>query len=111
MAGMPWTALGAVSPRVRWQAAHAVVLLLKLGDSNVLLELAKFADGAYSSEAFRDARFLPYELHSRMWLLLAVERCSSEEHASNLESLVPWLVSVARGPSHAVNQVLAQNTL
>ncbi len=111
LAGLLWVALGDISIRVRWQAAHAVLLLVQLGDTVTLGQLAKFADGTHATDAYRDLRFPVYELHSRMWLLLAIERASSEPNAKNLEPLTPWLESIAHGPSHAVNQLLAVNSL
>lgn len=111
LAGLLWAALGDISIRMRWQAAHAVLLLVQLGDTMVLRQLAKFADGTHATEAYRDLRFPVYELHSRMWLLLAIERASSEPNAKSLEPFTPWLEGIAHGPSHAVNQLLSVNSL
>ena len=111
LAGLLWTALGDISVQLRWQAAHAVLLLVQLGDTTVLRQLAKFADGTHATDAYRDLRFPVYDLHSRMWLLLAIERASSEPNATNLTPFLPWLESIAHGPPHVVNQFLAMNSL
>lgn len=111
LAGLLWSALGDVAVRRRWQAAHAVLLLVQLGAAQTLEHLAKYADGTHQADAFGDARFTPYVLHSRMWLLLALERSASDVKAHLLQPFVPWLVSIVRGPHHAANQVLAQRTL
>lgn len=111
LAGLLWTALGDISIRVRWQAAHAVLLLVQFGDTAVLPQLAKFADGTLLADAYSDLRFPAYELHSRMWLLLAIERAASEPTARSLEPFTPWLESIAHGPPHAINQLLAINSL
>lgn len=111
LAGLLWTTLGDISIQVRWQAAQAVLLLVQLGDTTVLRQLAKFADGTHTTDAYRDVRFPVYELHSRMWLLLAIERASSEPNATNLNPFLSWLEGIAHGPPHVVNQLLAINSL
>lgn len=95
----------------RWQAAHAVLLLVQIGDQSTLTELAGFAAGTDDPAPFHDARFSRYDLHSRMWLLFALARAASEPQASLLSPFVPWLLDVVDGPPHAANQVLAQRTL
>lgn len=111
LAGLIWSALGDMAVAGRWQAAHAVLLLVQVGDLSTLTELAKFADGTNDPAPFHDARFSRYELHSRMWLLFALERAASEPNANLLGPFVPWILNVVDGPPHAVNQVLAQRTL
>ncbi|PYI37917.1 hypothetical protein CVS30_12670 [Arthrobacter psychrolactophilus] len=111
LAGLIWAALGDMSNARRWQAAHSVLLLVQMGDHNTLTKLAKFADRTNNSAPFHDSRFPRYELHSKMWLLFALDRAASEPNASLLEPFVPWILNVIDGPPHAVNQVLAQQTL
>lgn len=111
LAGLIWAALGDMSVSRRWQAAHAVLLLVQIGDKNTLTELARFAEGTNDPSPFHDARFPRYELHSRMWLLFALERAASESNAKLMVPFVPWILNLVDGPPHAVNQVLAQRTL
>ena len=111
LAGLVWAALGDMSVSRRWQAAHAVLLLVQIGDKNTLTELARFAEGTNDPSPFHDARFPRYELHSRMWLLFALERAASESNAKLMVPFVPWILNLVDGPPHAVNQVLAQRTL
>ncbi len=111
IAGLIWASLGDMASDIRWQAAHALVLLVKLGCADVLGALARFADGTSSHTAFVDSRFVFYGLHARMWLLLALARAALEPGAEVLSTFTPWLVAVVQGPFHAVNQVLAQRTL
>lgn len=111
LAGLIWAALGDMAVARRWQAAHAVLLLVQVGDQSALTELARFADGTNDPAPFHDARFSRYELHSRMWLLFALERAASEPNANLLGPFVPWILNVVDGPPHAANQVLAQRTL
>lgn len=111
LAGTIWTALGDIDMKVRWQAAHAVVLLVRFECTAELAALAGFAAGIETTAPFLDARFPFYALHARMWLLLALARASREPNAATLASFASWLADVVRGPHHAVNQVLAQQTL
>ena len=111
LAGLIWAALGDIAVSRRWQAAHAVLLLVQIGDRNTFAELARFADGTNDPSPFHDGRFPRYEIHSRMWLLFALERAASEPNANLLVPFVPWMLNLVDGPAHAVNQVLAQRTL
>ncbi|WP_392543917.1 hypothetical protein [Oryzobacter telluris] len=111
LAGLIWAALGDAAIARRWQAAHVVLLLVQIGDESTLTELARFADGTNDPSPFHDARFPRYELHSRMWLLFALERAAPEPGADLLDRFVPWILNVLDGPPHAANQVLAQRTL
>ncbi|MEO8107238.1 MAG: hypothetical protein ABI720_07955 [Actinomycetes bacterium] len=111
LAGLIWSSLGDMAIAHRWQAAHAGLFLVQIGDQNTLTELARFADGTNDAAPFHDTRFTRYELHSRMWLLFALERAASEPNANLLGPFVPWILDVVDGPSHAANQVLAQRTL
>lgn len=111
IAGTIWAALGDMSGESRWQAAHAVLLLVRLGCADELDALLRFADGTEQVAVFVDSQFPFYSLHARMWLLLALARAVHEPNAAMLTAFAPWLTSVVRGPRHAVNQVLAQRTL
>ena len=111
IAGLIWAALGDISSQVRWQAAHAVLLLVKLGCKDELDALARIATAAEPVSAFTDSRFPFYSLHARMWLLLALARGAKEPTATVLSGFTTWLADVVRGPHHAANQVLAQRAL
>ncbi|WP_157508769.1 hypothetical protein [Luteipulveratus halotolerans] len=111
LAGLIWAALGDMAIARRWEASQAVLLLVEVGDQATLNELAKFADGTHDPAPFYDARFAHYVLHSRTWLLFALERAGSEPTANLLAAFVPWLLELVDGPPHAANQVLAQRTL
>lgn len=111
LAGLIWAGLGDMAASRRWEAAHAVVLLVQIGDLEALAALASFANGSADPAPFHDARFPRYELHSRLWLLFALERAASELNATLLEPFVPWLLQIVDGPPHAANQVAAQRVL
>ncbi|WP_182883913.1 hypothetical protein [Microbispora sp. H10949] len=111
IAGLLWAALGDISSESRWRAAHAVLLLVRLGCKGELDALAQFADGTEPLTPFVDARFPFYSLHARMWLLLALARAAKEPNAVTMTGFTSWLADVVRGPHHAANQVLAQRTL
>jgi hypothetical protein len=111
VAGVIWAALGDMTIESRWRAAHATLLLVRLGCADELEALARFAQQTESVAPFVDSRFPFYSLHARMWLLLALSRASLEPNAAVLSSFTSLLTSIARGPRHAANQVLAQQTL
>jgi hypothetical protein len=111
VAGLIWAALGDIASESRWRAAHAVLLLVRLGCKDELDALARLANGTKPVAPFLDARFPFYSLHARMWLLLALTRAAQEPNAATLTGFTSWLIGVVRGPHHAANQVLAQRTL
>ena len=111
MAGLLWAALGDMAVKRRWEGSHAVRLLVRIGATKILQMLAGFAGGHLKAGSFHDSRFPPYVLHSRFWLLLALDRAASEPEAANLLPFVDWLVEIVRGPRHATHQTLAQRTL
>jgi len=110
-AGLLWAALADAAVDVRWEAAHAIVLLVRLGADEALQELARFADGTHDRTPFVDNRLPFYELHAKMWLHLALARAAHEPNAGLLQPFVPLLTSTLTGTPHAANQVLAQRTL
>lgn len=91
IAGLVWAALGDMAIGSRWRAAHAVLLLTRLGCTDELNALARFAGGAEAVTPFLDSRFPVYSLHARMWLLLALARAAQEPHAAVLTGFTAWL--------------------
>lgn len=92
IAGYLWTALGDVESGRRWQAAHAVRTLCRLGREALLMDILALVTGGDVS-AFTDASFHFYRMHAIQWLLTALDRASRESgdvvarHAAWLESL------------------------
>lgn len=92
IAGYIWATLGAVESGRRWQAAHAVRALCRLGREAILADIVALATGSDAS-AFTDASFHFYRMHAIQWLLIALDRASRESggvvarHAAWLESL------------------------
>ncbi len=76
MSGLIWGTLGSLNEGIRWQAAHVVRGLARLGQFQTvraLLDHAAFGAGPFASPS------LPfYELHARQWLLLALARIARE---------------------------------
>ena len=80
IAGYIWAALAAPQASLRWEAAHVVRGICKLGVQAVLdhlIELAKSGSG----EPFVDRRLHFYHLHARQWLMIALARAASENPA------------------------------
>lgn len=92
IAGYIWATLGAVESGRRWQAAHVVRALCRLGRKALLADILALAtDG--DAPAFTDSSFHFYRMHAIQWLLTALDRASRESgdvvarHAVWLESL------------------------
>ncbi len=77
IAGYVYSALGAPTAVVRWQAAHVVLGLCALGRRVVLRHLVNLEERD-SAGPFADARLPFYRLHARQWLLIAFARAAAE---------------------------------
>lgn len=95
LAGFIWAALGDASIATRWQAAHAVCVLVSLRQSAVLEALARYASGESSAEPFVDRRLHFYDKHALVWLLAALEHSVSSQDLSGLRPFLPLLLSTA----------------
>jgi hypothetical protein len=85
IAGYVWAGLASPRGSVRWEAAHVVRGLCRLGQTSVLeslLALAKAGGGG----AYADAGLHFYRLHARLWLVIALARAALE----NPIALVPY---------------------
>ncbi|UWZ34796.1 hypothetical protein Drose_26875 [Dactylosporangium roseum] len=80
VAGYIWSVLADPDESIRWRAAHAVHLLCELGAQAELRALAEFA-GTVTGGPFNDARLPFYDKNALMWLLLAIERASTDSAA------------------------------
>lgn len=111
VAGIIWTALGDVSAAVRWDAAHAVVLLARMECNDELDCLLSLADGSASPAAFLDSQLPFYALYARHWLLVAVARSSVLPDPGSIARFANWMLSILRSKPHAANWALAQQGL
>lgn len=77
LAGFLWSTLGSPNSQERWRAAHAVRAICNLGSDKIVDELVRCISrntvGAYGS-----SRFPFYDLHARLYLLIAFSRASKE---------------------------------
>ena len=73
IAGYIWAGLAAPKASVRWEAAHTVRGLCRLGRTDVLGELVNLARTAKGGP-FVDARLHFYYLHALQWLLIVLAR-------------------------------------
>ena len=81
IAGYIWAALAAPQASLRWEAAHVVRGLCKLGGQAVLDHLVELAQSR-SGGPFADRRLHFYHLHARQWLMIALARAASENPAT-----------------------------
>jgi hypothetical protein len=84
VAGLVWARLGHPVAAMRWRAAHAVRRLVAVGRFDVIERLLE-RFGSAGSLPFGDAKLPSYEMHSRLWLLIALSRVAKDD-ASALAS-------------------------
>jgi hypothetical protein len=77
IAGYIWAALAAPEAVLRWEAAHAVLELFRLGREDVTDYLMRMAN-TQSGGPFVDARLPFYSLHALQWLLIGLARAALE---------------------------------
>lgn len=110
IAGYIWAALGAVESGRRWQAAHVVRALCRLGREALLGDILELANGS-SLSPFTDARFHFYRMHAIQWLLSALDR-ASRESGDVVSQHAAWLVLLAsRQNRHVVCRGIAARAL
>lgn len=110
VSGYIWAALGAVESGRRWQAAHAVRALCRLGREALLTDILAFATGGDAS-AFTDATFHFYRMHAVQWLLTALDR-AARESADVVARHAAWLESLAsRQNRHLICRGIASRAL
>lgn len=110
IAGYIWAALGAVESGRRWQAAHAVRALCRLGREGLLADIIALATGGDAS-AYTDASFHFYRMHSIQWLLIALDR-ASRESGDVVSRHAAWLGSLAsRQNRHVICRGIAARAL
>ncbi|MCB0744312.1 MAG: hypothetical protein KDC67_10440, partial [Ignavibacteriae bacterium] len=73
--GLIWSALGSPVAKVRWQAVHSVRKLCEMNCSKEVSALVKWMDKE-TQDAFGNIKFPFYNLHSRLYLLIAFSRVS-----------------------------------
>ena len=77
IAGYLYAGLAAPAAMIRWQAAHAVLILCALGRVEVLRHLMIHARDK-SGGPFTDAQLPFYQLHGLQWLMIAFARAAIE---------------------------------
>lgn len=77
IAGFIWSALGSPKSSVRWNATHCVTILAKFNCSDIIEALIEWLKHD-KVDAFGCKQFPFYNLHARLYLLIAFTRISVE---------------------------------
>lgn len=103
--------LGDIDLRMRWRAAHGIRCLARLQDSNTLGHVINRYD-KHTELHFRDPKAPFYWCAARMWLMLTLERISSEAPAQ-IAAYSNWLLSTATDDSfpHLLVRMSAKSAL
>ncbi|MET3030526.1 hypothetical protein [Flavobacterium johnsoniae] len=105
LAGFIWSALGSPRSSERWSAAHCVRLLAEFDCIEIIEELFKWMQHD-KTDAFGCAEFPFYNLHARLYMLIASARISVER-AGLLFPFKDVFVRYALGDPHALIQKFA----
>ncbi|GAA1815372.1 hypothetical protein [Agromyces neolithicus] len=106
-ARLVWGALADPATATRWDAAFAVLGLLRVGQHDVIIELSALARAGGDCQA-GDPAFEFYALHADWFLLIALRRAAvSSELVDRLRPFVPFLERVLAAPTHAILTPLA----
>jgi hypothetical protein len=107
--GFVWSALGSPRSELRWRAAHCVRRLVELSCQNEINALIQWLEGD-SIGAFGSHNFPFYNLHARLYLLIALARASID----NPKILEPhkdiFIYYALRSIPHIFIQKLAADT-
>lgn len=105
IAGFIWSALGSPRSEDRWNAAHTVRILAELNCNEIVDELIRWMQHD-KVDAFGNIKFPFYNLHARLYLLIAIARVS----LSNPALLIPYkdiFIKYAFGEPHILIQKFA----
>lgn len=109
VAGYVWSALGSPEATWRWEAAHVVRTLCSLDRTQEILALGNMLQKGVGG-AFADASLRFYELHAKLWLLIALER-SARDNAAAVEPLRSSIEEIAlNGSPHILIRHFAAKT-
>lgn len=108
LAGFIWSALGSPRSAERWSAAHCVRLLAEFNCIEIIEELFKWMQHD-KADAFASVEFPFYNLHARLYMLIALARISVDR-ASLLIPFKDVFVQYALGEPHALIQKFAAET-
>lgn len=107
VARLVWGALAEPATATRWDAAFAVLGLLRLDQDDVLVELGRLAEAGESGFS-GDPAFEFYALHADWFLLLALRRAVVDsELLERVRRFGPFLKRVIAAPPHAILSPLA----
>lgn len=95
VAGFLWVGLASPSAAYRWQSAHAVRGLCRLGASECLNALVAQLESPQVA-AFCDQQLFHYALHARQWAMIALARAALDQPAV-VAKYLPELLEVAFG--------------
>ncbi len=109
VAGYIWAALGSPRAGIRWEGAHVVRALCRMGRSQVLEALITRAR-TQRGGPFVDATLAFYDLHARQWLMIAFARAAQESpHA--LQPHLDFLLEAAGGTHVLIRHFAAEAVL
>lgn len=110
IAGYIWSRLGSPVATERWEAAHVVFNLCKLGRSEMIDHIVSFTNSS-SSKAFTDARFQFYDLHAKQWLLIGLARAAHQYAAHLIPHISYFIRESNEGANHVLLRMLASRIL
>jgi len=106
-ARLVWGALADPVTATRWDAAFAVLGLLRIGPPDVLAELSALAQEGGAVDAV-DPSFEFYLHHAEWYLLIALQRATSETALlDRVRVFTPFIQRILAGPTHAILTPLA----
>ena len=105
LAGYIWTALGSPEMEIRWEAAHVVRGLCRIGCDKMLGRLVTLAN-ANICNPFVDRTLHFYDMHAKQWLLIALARVAHESPAT-LASHSEFLINQTLSNQHVLIRSLA----
>lgn len=108
IAGFIWSALGSPRSAERWNAAHCVRMMAEFNCMEIIEALFKWMQHD-KTDAFGSADFPFYNLHARLYLLIASSRISLDR-AVLLAPFKDLFVQYALGEPHALIQKFAADT-
>ncbi|ELO0755446.1 hypothetical protein QNO85_002930 [Salmonella enterica] len=110
LAGYIWARLGSPEAEMRWQAAHAVLVLCRMNRTSVIQGIFQHAINA-TTLPFCDRNLPFYTLHAQLWLMIAAARVALDDGKSLIPNIDYFYRYATTDQPHVLIRLFAARTL
>ncbi|TYL41147.1 AVAST type 3 anti-phage nuclease/ATPase Avs3a [Dickeya sp. ws52] len=110
LAGYIWARLASPEAEMRWQAAHAVLVLCRMNRTRVVQGIFQHAINA-TTLPFCDRNLPFYTLHAQLWLMIAAARAALDDGKALIPNVDYFYRHATTDQPHVLIRLFAARTL